>query len=796
MSSRHRWMRAVYLACLLALVGCGGNAPDVPDSGQWRHAYPVLKGMPGKDFQPGETLTALQLVARKPDAPETPGTLGTEHVSGGPARLVLDRETGEASLMLVGGGDSGLTIGTPGAPLPAFDLVLVRLRCLAPTKVSMVAHKGGKAVLRPAPLALNRSKDVQLVTFDVPRLREQSLPVEKLELGFSRPAHGVEVLSVDLLTTPPSRRLPRPGQEPAPLEVAMDTRMATGLVTGAGLICDFDVQDAHDELLFAVSQMPQVRAVGREPVVRVVLLQGDKVVHEEQIQLESKPSEAAAWHEMALPLGEYVGSRLRARFDLRVKDSDEAICGLTPPRLSRRGKDAPFVLLITSDTHRYDHVGSAPGAVDVQTPNLDKLAARGVLFADAWSTTNVTSPSHVALMTGLHPRDTRVLHNTSRMASRAETLAEAYHAAGYLTLGVVSVRHLGPNGTGLAQGFERMIAPPGEPWSAEAAADGLRDLIREADGQPVFAWLHVFDAHVPYEPPAEYADQYWSKSVGAAFDTSLPDPGILPGTIPRPLQTIRDLEYPKALYRGEVSYVDASLAVLLELPRAQSGLVAFTSDHGEILEKAGTYFNHGEVFPDTLHVPLILAGPDIPSGQVCEQPVRTQDLARSLLDLSGVAGSELPGRNLLYALEGQSKAQVRYSLSAHARSASITAIENGQRWHLILHLTEHGLPLAQKRLRHSWELYNLLEDPECLLDLSSSHAKVASDLRRRVIDWLMQASADPVSESRNATAESVAQLSKLGYAAGAEAPDDSASKGALYIDPDCICEACARASDG
>lgn len=786
----------VYLMLLGFLWACGPSAPEVPESGNWRHEYPTLKSL-RDDTQPAaEARTVQHLAARKPTDPQSAGGLGPEYAGGGPAQLRQSPNTDESSLVLIGGGKSTLSFGSEEAPLPAFDLVLVRLRCLTPTELSLEAYDSDKPVLIPPPLALSRDEAVQVVSFDVPSLRESKRPVKKLILGFSRAAQGVEVLSVDLLITSPSKRLPGPGAEPAPVDLDTDTRLATGLVSGAPLFCDMDVKDAHEELLFAVAQLPNVRALDRNPVVRVVLLDGAQVLAEEKLKLENRAGQGAVWHEFNLPLGSYVGRRLRARFDLQVEGEEEALCALTPPRLSRRGTGAPCVLLITSDTHRSDHVAAAPGSVAVQTPNLDKLAARGVLFSDAWSTTNVTSPSHVALMTGLHPRDTRVLHNTSRMATRAETLAEAYHDAGYLTLAVVSVRHLGPHGTGLAQGFERMIAPRGAPWDAAAASAALHSLVRSADGQPVFAWLHVFDAHVPYEPPAKYAEQYWTKGSKAAFDTDLPDPGITPGTIPQPLQLIRDLEYPKALYRGEVSYVDAALGTLLELPRIKSGLIAFTSDHGEILEKAGTYFNHGEVFPDTLHVPLILAGPDIPKGVLCSEPVRTQDLARSLLDLSGVKNAKLPGRNLLYALEGKSDAQVRFSLSAHARSASITAIEDGQRRHLILHLADHGLPLAKQRLRHTWELYNLSDDPECLLDLTSSQTQVAQDLRQRLVQWLLEASPEPLSESRTATADTVQQLKTLGYAAGDDAPEDSASKGAQYIDPDCDCDACASSSDG
>lgn len=814
------------LACLAACGG-GAEAPHVPAEGQAQLQRPELRLLRRAQDPAPSSEVVLHLDANQPEG--SAQHLGTHFAAGGPARLETVKGTEDRALALFEGGAPTLVLTAPGASeenrsgssglIPSYDTVLVRAVFHTPTDLQAVAKLDGGEIQRTIPLAMKRQPGVQLVRIDMARLAERQMSTDELRIEFSGRAPGVQVLSIDLLRTPVGKRLPGLDEPPVALDLysdpdvsgegrrvdlCSDARPVRGLVSGAPQGCAIEVTDPFQELRFSVAQLPEVRALGQKPVLRALVLEGKEILIEESVRLENSPSDLARWHDLVLPLGEHVGKQLRLRLDLLVGDEESggkgggqgtAVCGVTPPVLVRRGAGAPLVLLITSDTHRADHVAVSPGAVELATPNLDALAARGVLFSDTWSTTNVTSPSHVALMTGLHPRDSGVLHNTSRLSARADTVAEAFRDAGWMTLGVVSVRHLGPSGTDLAQGFERMIAPPGPPWDAQYATAQLESMLAQADGQPVFAWLHVFDAHVPYEPPARFAEAYWNKGRDAAFDPALPDLDIKPGSIPAPLQNLRDLDYPKALYRGEISYLDDALGSLLNNDRVLGGLVAFTSDHGEILAKDGTYFNHGEIFPDTLHVPLILAGDQVPGGVVCETPVSQRDLGRSLLDLAGLAKADLPGRNLLYALEGEGAGPERFGLSAHARSASITLDRDGRRLHLILHLTDHGTPLARKRMRHTFELYDLVTDPECLTNLAPTENALSFELRGRLVEWLGQASKDPVAESRTTSAEALAELRDLGYAAGDDAPEAPESGGHAYIDPDCSCAICELASN-
>jgi choline-sulfatase len=119
------------------------------------------------------------------------------------------------------------------------------------------------------------------------------------------------------------------------------------------------------------------------------------------------------------------------------------------------------VVLVTSDTHRADHVGgphltgsSAQGRQGgvVRTPALDALAARGVVYTDCFAPSHITLPSHAALFTGASPRDTGVLDNNTALGAAAPTLAEVFRAAGWLTAAAVSLDILVDGHSGFGQG--------------------------------------------------------------------------------------------------------------------------------------------------------------------------------------------------------------------------------------------------------------------------------------------------------------------------------------------------------
>ncbi|MEM7518958.1 MAG: sulfatase, partial [Planctomycetota bacterium] len=333
------------------------------------------------------------------------------------------------------------------------------------------------------------------------------------------------------------------------------------------------------------------------------------------------------WQEARIPLESFSRKSLELRFEVLTDDDLNLSAFLSEPQWIRETDDpVPHVLLITSDTHRGDHLGAVTDRADLATPILDQLAQEGTLFERCYTTTNVTLPSHAALFTGVHPRDTGILDNRTALAEEAPTLAEAYREAGYATWAAVSTRFLSDRISGLGQGFERYSETTvGQRPAAETIAT-LRDWLTAEPERPTFCWLHLFDAHSPYEPPEEYRT------------ASLRD-------VSTERSTAAHLARGQALYRGEIHYLDAELAPLLELH--ESGWTAFTADHGEALGAHGIVFQHVELYPDTTHVPLILRGPGVPLGARISSFARHVDLGRTLLDLSGLADAPFPGSNLL-----------------------------------------------------------------------------------------------------------------------------------------------------
>jgi arylsulfatase A-like enzyme len=492
-------------------------------------------------------------------------------------------------------------------------------------------------------------------------------------------------------------------------------------------------------------------------------------------------SQSSGWVWVRIPVEGQGGERLRARFVLESTNADAAVCALTQPQVVSFADDAPTVLLVTSDTHRGDHVAYAPGAAPVQTPVLDALAARGVAFTDAWAPSNVTIPSHVSILTGVPLRDTGILDNTHALAPGAVTLAEVFAAAGWATVAAVSASHLDANWSGLGQGFDRMAVSTEAKRPAGKTLAHLERWLPDYRGRPLFVWLHLFDAHTPYQPPSPFRELAWDPRRDPR-DPALPEPH--PATVPGHLPGVRDLDYVVALYRGEVGYLDSEMARLLERTRFRDAIVAFTSDHGESFGSHGVYWDHGGLYRDRLHVPLVLAWPGAPAGTRLEARVSLVDVGRTLLDLVGLATADYPGSNLLAAHRdpGPVHAVACFGFSA--------AVVDGDHL-LILHLRDHLLhdrEASGARQRHAVELYDVRADPECAQELSASRPEVAAELRAGLVHWLRSSRAQSWRAIPAGSVEILANLAALGYAQGLDPSDPD---GALFP-AQCACEHCAR----
>lgn len=309
----------------------------------------------------------------------------------------------------------------------------------------------------------------------------------------------------------------------------------------------------------------------------------------------------------------------------------------------------PDVLLVTLDTLRADRLG-AYGARGIETPYFDTLAAGGVLYERAVAPMGMTLPSHISLFTGLYPREHGVLNNGTVLAESIATLPELLRDAGYATAGFTSVRLLAPE-NGAAQGFDTFAHPEAAQRRAGATVPLALDwLARQPPERPIFLWVHLFDPHLPYEPPGE-----WLPAGGP----DLPDSvdwnylqrvaGRNGGEVPAEILA-RALE----LYDGEVAYADHWLGRLVrgmrEAGRWDGTLAVVTADHGECFEN-GVYFEHSEcLWQGTIRVPLVVRWPSGHEGtagvRVAEQ-VSLLDVAPTLLEAVGLPLPErLSGRPL------------------------------------------------------------------------------------------------------------------------------------------------------
>lgn len=338
-----------------------------------------------------------------------------------------------------------------------------------------------------------------------------------------------------------------------------------------------------------------------------------------------------------------------------------------------RGDERPLNLLFVSiDTCRADHL-SYYGYPRLTSPNIDRFAARSVVFRNAFTTVPKTGPAMVSFFTGKYAQNHGVTRNVLAIPDEQRMLAELLQEE-FRTGAVVSNGTMSP-ARRYDAGFDdfRLV---GFTW--QVSEYGLRWLKRHGESR-FFLWLHYLDPHGPYQPPRRQneiflGDELYDPSRRVPLDYS-PTPGLNPnhvlGAVPayQRLGSIDVVDYYVAQYDAEIRYVDEQLARVLHYLEA-SGLdertmVVLTSDHGESLGEHDYYFEHGMLVNEgSIHVPLIISHPHLDQPQHVDALVQSIDVLPTLLsqldldhpegmdgvDLSGLLRSgDGGGREFVYA---------------------------------------------------------------------------------------------------------------------------------------------------
>jgi len=315
-----------------------------------------------------------------------------------------------------------------------------------------------------------------------------------------------------------------------------------------------------------------------------------------------------------------------------------------PTALSRAGDlHVDNVILISIDSLRADHLG-VYGYRRPTSPTLDALAASGLVFDRAYSTTSWTLPAHTAMFTGLDDRAHGVRHHKTKVAAEIPILAEELAEHGVNTIGFYSGPYLHPT-FGLGRGFEQYWNSSSVlPKDANRAVGlthyaSLKDVtnpiilanVRKwlAGGGPIgernFIFIHMWDVHYAYIPPERYLQIFDPDYEGSIDGTVFHNKAVRDGMPPR------DLEHLIARYDGEIRYTDDTVREILDLLEAKgllaSAAVIVVADHGDEFFEHHGKGHHRTLFEEVLHVPLIIHIP----GRAPTQP--RIDKIVSLIDI-------------------------------------------------------------------------------------------------------------------------------------------------------------------
>jgi choline-sulfatase len=376
----------------------------------------------------------------------------------------------------------------------------------------------------------------------------------------------------------------------------------------------------------------------------------------------------------------------------------------------------PNVILITVDTTRADRMGFLGSTLGL-TPNLDKLASESVVFTRAYAQAPLTAPSHATILTGTYPQFHQVNNFGVPLQKDLPFAPAILKAHGYHTAAFVGALVLDP-AAGAVPGFDRGFDTYNAGFHKSDREDRYHSVERRAGDVvaralawlnqhprgPFFLWVHLYDAHDPYDPPEPYKTKYAS-----------------------------------APYDGEIAYADSSLGKFLTQLRARgfynSALIAVMADHGEGLGDHGEDTHGIFLYDETINVPLLIKLPGAPAeklsaGKRVESRVGLVDVLPTILDAVGVAvPPEVQGESLLGLMRPKPAAAASATelpaLPERPSYAESDYAHDAYGWSSLRSLRT-GKYLYIKAPRQ--ELYDQASDPKAKHDLSSASTAVTSTL--------------------------------------------------------------------
>ncbi len=449
--------------------------------------------------------------------------------------------------------------------------------------------------------------------------------------------------------------------------------------------------------------------------------------------------------------------------------------------------ERPNVLFIAVDDLNNDL--GAYGHNLVQSPHIDRLAAKGMRFNRAYCQYPVCNPSRVSFLTGLYPEQTGVLTNQDSFRvhiPEVATLPQWFRQHGYFTARVGKIFHygvpreIGADGLDDALSWDHVVNPrgidrevhdrihtlvPGQfggtlSWlsleddegehtdalGASAAIALLEEHHAAQTDQPLFLAVGFYRPHTPYVAPRSYFEKYPLSEIHPVMEEpgdrdDIPIAALADRPKQRELTVDQRREIIQAYY-ASISFMDTQVGRLLDalerLDMADNTIVVFVSDHGYHLGQHGLW-QKGDLFEGSVRVPLIVATPERQhAGAATEALTELVDLYPTLVELSGLP---LPEH-----LAGQSMTPILADPAHPGRPAALTVAWSRARW---MHPEAFDEPvlghtIRTPRFRYTeWaegqagvELYDYQEDPQEYVNLADSpeHVETMTRLKQLLDD--------------------------------------------------------------
>ncbi len=393
---------------------------------------------------------------------------------------------------------------------------------------------------------------------------------------------------------------------------------------------------------FAVGLLDGVE-LGRDAIFRIEACERENCRELYSERLGSSKDAQRGWLERRLDLAPLAGARRVFRFSAASSGEGFSLPAWANPTIyAPQSSDAGGynVILLSVDTLRADHLNSY-GYRRNTAPVIDRaFAQQGTVFENYVAAATSTTPAHMTMFTSVQPCVHGVHSGITSLSPAFVTLSETLRAAGFETVAVTEDGWLGIE-FGFGRGFNVYVenksplisAPTGQVDRTFARA---KRWLRDNSDKRFFLFLHTFQVHDPYAPPARYAaqlpaDEAFTVGWSAAKDA--------------------------LAYDREIRYVDDEIDSLLEelerLSLSERTIFMLTSDHGEEFGEHG-YIGHGaHLHDEVVHVPLMVRGPGIVQGRRVADVVSQRDLMPTILDLVAVPEpSQLRGRSFAQVLTG------------------------------------------------------------------------------------------------------------------------------------------------